>query len=105
MTIFSETKAAADFIATGDARETSLSIMEAIVAFAGNIAGDIAGAIAAETAKYIWEQGLVDFDDASVREFFTIATRNNQIPIGEIHWGASTGIEIVPAHLRAEYGA
>lgn len=93
MTAFQNTDAAQAFIATANSRETSETVMKAIVAFADT----------AEEAETIWEDGLNSWDDQSAKAFIDIATRDGTIDLSDLVWGASVGIEIVPASLRHEY--
>lgn len=93
MTTFANTDAAAEFIATANSRETSKTVMEAITQFAADAA----------EAETIWENGLNSFDDQSAKAFIDTATRDGTIDLDDLCWGASTGLEIVPASLRHEY--
>ena len=77
MTKFNETEAGADFIATGNSRETDPRIMRAIAFFARDLA----------EAEKIWEG---DFGGAcSVLDIWENATNNGLIDATNLCWGAS----------------
>lgn len=81
------------FLAQADSRETSISIMEAII--------DVASSL--EEAQWIWEWGVDGWSRSEMIEFFDIATNGGDIPVSDLRWGATSGIEIVPARVRALY--
>lgn len=83
----------AAFLATGNSRETSDTVMEAIAAFSADIA----------TAEMIWEEGIEHWLDCDAKRFLDIATRDGAVDVADLCWGCSGGLEIVPTSLRAEF--
>ena len=76
MTRFYETDAAAEFIASGESRETSKAVMEAIAFFARDL----------DEAERIWEDGFgVDCEPLNIWEH---ATSNGTRDV-DLFWGAS----------------
>jgi hypothetical protein len=81
------------FIESGDSRETSVSVMTAIA--------DVSSCL--EIAEQIWEEGIEHWTDHEARAFLDVATRDGTLAISDLCWGCSSGLDIVPDSLRAEY--
>lgn len=76
---FRHTDEAQDFINSADSRETSREIMEAIIAFSNDLAD----------AEYIWEEGLVNFNENARFHFINTATRDGRLETADLYWGAA----------------
>jgi len=79
MTKFRDTQSAADFIATGDSRETSPEIMRAIVFFARDL----------DEAILLWENGPENTSICTLSDFWEHVTGNGQRDASDYYWGAS----------------
>jgi len=88
MTTFANTDAAQAFIDSADSRNTDSGIMKAIVSASNNIAD----------AETIWEDGLGNFDNASLVAFIEIATGNGREASDDIYWGDQTLEQVVASN-------
>jgi hypothetical protein len=68
----------AEFVASGDARETSREVMEAIAHFA----------VDADHAVVIWEEGL-GMTGPDSTEFWSMVTEGGERASGDFCWGAA----------------
>ena len=81
MTLFRDTDAAAEFIATADSRNTSPEVMKAIAYFANT----------PEIAVTIWDSGGCMFGWGYLIDHIIIkATDDDRIHPADLHWGDRT---------------
>jgi len=84
MTHFSETEAAAEFIASADSRCTSRQVMEAIAFFARDT----------QEAERLWSgDGIGEI--ANLSDIWEHATGNGRLDDADLYWGDRTLAEIV----------
>ena len=80
MTLFRDTNAAAEFIATADSRNTSPEVMRAIAHYAHDRAQAVA----------TWDGNGYSWDGSSVGHIARHATDNGRLHGADLHWGDRT---------------